>query len=332
MGAGGATLVLLPILISGYLFNLIFLPLRYFSNQAEGQKLFFMAAGSGLIIAAAIFIITGHISANPAFVGSPVYGVAASIDHSIPIPYACRLVLTVSASVVGAFLLNFVLWLRYKAKGQPTAKRIYNKLTDKFGTPLSQLLRRAAESQKLVLITLKSRKIYCGRILEVPPKIEGENACVELLPSFSTYRDKDTLKMSESRTEYPIIALWEAQQYLYSRRGERRILETELHFVSDTASIKAVQKMIAQLDVEISDAENVLNQFQGRSFKAEDWIKVIPLKEVESASFYDPDSYTSWFAEQQKSLASKKKKNSLRRSNNVTLNLRRKATRKHLKY
>ena len=35
----------------------------------------------------------------------------------------------------------------------------------------------------------------------------------------------------------------------------------------------------------------------GTAFDILDWVKVIPLKDVESASFYDADAYAAWFAE-----------------------------------
>lgn len=60
---------------------------------------------------------------------------------------------------------------------------------------MAQLLRRAADQQKLVMLTLKSRKIYCCRIFEVSPDISSAEACVDILPSFSAYLDKDTLKI-----------------------------------------------------------------------------------------------------------------------------------------
>lgn len=299
MGAGGAALVLLPLLISGYLFNLIFYPLRYFSSRAEGQKLFFMAAGSGLILAAIVFGVTGALKAHVSFTGSPVHDVAKAIDASIPVPYACRLVATVATSILAAIFLNMLLWLRYGRTKRPTAKRIYNKLTDAFGNPLSQLLRRAADRQKLVMLTLKSRKIYCGRILEVPPNIERDDACVELLPSFSGYRDKETLRMGIEKTDYPVIALWEARQYLYSRTA----LRDELKRAVDEYGYKAVgaDDVIAleleKLDADIAEAQLVIKQFgEPPQFDPSDWIKVISLKEIESASFYDPDAYEAWFA------------------------------------
>lgn len=295
-GAGGSALVLLCLLISGYLFNLIFYPLRYFSTRAEGQKLFFMAAGAGLVLGAFVFAMTAAVRGLPAFEGSFAASAASWIDQAVPVPHACRLLLTISVAISGAFLLNGLLWLRYGRKGRPTAKRVYNKLTDQFGNPLSQLLRRAADKQKLVLLTLKSRKMYCGRILEVPPNIEDDDACVEVLPSFSAYRDKDTLRMGREKTDYPAIAFWEATQYRYS-------LEAVLQFFDEQASrlggisADAVAQERQRITAEIDNARAVLSDFgELTAFDINEWIKVIPLKEIESVSFYDPDAYKAWFA------------------------------------
>ncbi|MDQ1187564.1 hypothetical protein [Stenotrophomonas sp. SORGH_AS_0282] len=51
------------------------------------------------------------------------------------------------------------------------------------------------------------------------------------------------------------------------------------------------------LDVQRAEAAEVVAGFQGRKdFDIQDWIKVISIKEVESASFYDPEAYAKWFA------------------------------------
>lgn len=299
MGAGGAALVLLPLLISGYLFNLIFYPLRYFNSRAEGQKLFFMAAGSGLVLSAVIFLITSAIKNSGDFVGSPIHNFATNIDSSIPVPYACRLLATVAFSVVAGLFLNFLLWLRYGRTGRPTAKRIYNKLTDSFGNALCQLLRKGADRQKLVMLTLKSRKIYCGRILEVPPNIERDDACIELLPSFSGYRDKDTLRMGKEKTDYPVIALWEARQYLFSRRETLDAFLEAASQYADAAPAGMLSQEIANLEADIAEAQTVIDQFgEPPHFDPNDWIKVISIKEIESASFYDPEAYEAWFGKE----------------------------------
>src|SRR5690606_27060386 len=149
---------------------------------------------------------------------------------------------------------------------------------------------------KLVMLTLKSRKIYCGRILEVPPNIDGDQAYVEFLPSFSGYRDKETLRLGPGRTEYPIIKIWEVQQYLYSLKGVLDFFEEEIEAFGDIGSAQAVAEERERLESEIRDTESALESLSSNPIDVSDWIKVIPVREIESATFYDPDSYDSWFA------------------------------------
>lgn len=297
MSSSSSALVLLALVISGYLFNLTFYPLRYFSGRAEGQKLFFMAAGSGLIIGAFVFGVTGYLKNLPGFSGSFASNVATAVDTAIPVPFGCRLVLTIVVAIAGGVLLNGVLWLRYGQEGRPIARRVYNRLTDQFGNPLSQLLRRAADRQKLVMLTLKSRKIYCGRILEVPPDIESDGACIEILPSFSGYRDKDSLRLGKEKTQYPVITVWETQQYLYSLREMLQIFEREVARADGAGNSEEVVLERQSLQEEIKEVSSVLSDFGVQQIDVSDWVKVIPIQEIESASFYDPDSYKNWFAE-----------------------------------
>lgn len=296
MGSSAA-FALIPLLICGFLFNAIFVPLRYFSSKAEGQKLFFMAAGSGALISSLVFAITGVLLSLKA-VPPWVLVIAHAIDASIPIPFACRLIATLVAGAALGIALNFLLWPFYGWSSKKVAKGIYNKLIDKHGNSLTQLLRKATDRQKLVILTLKSRKIYCGRILEVPSSIERDDACIEILPSFSAYRDKDTLRMGRERTDYPVIALWEARRYLDSRKS---VLETFEYLVRkigedsyDREELIAARNSLAK---DISDAEaGIQSVGEPPNFDANDWIKIIPVGEIESASFYDPDAYEKWFA------------------------------------
>jgi hypothetical protein len=129
---------------------------------------------------------------------------------------ACRKIAFLCVfSIFLACLLNLVLrlycWITAKdvgasINGEETAKKIYSHLVEKHGTPLAQLLRTAAEKEKLVMVALKSRKFYCGRILKVPTNLDSDSAFVEMLPRFSGYRDKDTLKMGKEKT---IIRLYQ---------------------------------------------------------------------------------------------------------------------------
>lgn len=296
MGSSGAALALLPILISGYLFNLIFYPIRYFNNKADGQRLFFMAAGSGLLIAAATFWMASLASAHSYYLGSWLQQFVGNFAAAIPLPHATKLTATVFFAVLLAFLFNLTLsGIFTKFKG-PTAKLVYNKITDVLGTPMAQLFRRAVNTQKFVLVTMKCRKIYCRRILEVPPDLDRENACIEILPCFSGYRDKDTLRMGSERTQYPAIAQWEAEQYLHSRKIVLKDLSDQIARLDAGAGIEEMEAARQKVENEVKQAEAELLKLNlPEKFCINDWIKVIPICEIESAGFYDPVAYEHWF-------------------------------------
>lgn len=315
MGAGSSAIAVLVLVISGFIFNLIFHPVRYFSSRAEGQKLFFMSAGSGIVLGASVFLVVSGI--KPLLPGdSWPLRIAQFINQSIPVPYAFRLILALIGSAAFASLLNlFSVWFvrgakerQQHLKGEPRnrAQRVYDRLTDTHGSPMAQLFRRAADNQSLVMLTLKSRKIYCGRIFEAPPNIDAADACIEILPSFSAYRDKDSLRMGEVRTEYPVIELWIARQRLYTLEENIRLFDQNVTrlssgMVGPQRSAAIVEKFLRRtrrlLEIQREEAAEAVAGFQGmKDFDIEDWIKVISIKEVESASFYDPSAYAMWFS------------------------------------
>ncbi|HBZ47288.1 MAG TPA: hypothetical protein DEO93_08545 [Stenotrophomonas sp.] len=305
---------MLVLVISGYVFNLIFHPIRYFSSRAEGQKLFFMSAGSGILIGAVVFLA---VSGMKPFLApdSLALQLAQFVNRSIPIPYAFRLILALIASVVLSSLLNFFSVQivggakeeKQLLKGTPRTReqRVYDRLTEFNGSPMAQLFRRAADKQNLVMLTLKSRKIYCGRIFEVSPDIDAADAYIEILPTFSGYRDKDSLRMGTERTDYPVIELWIAEQRLFTLEAniqafdenkEKLLLQMVARGVDPRLAARALRRARKVFESQRQETHDVVVAFRGkRKFHAPDWIKVVSVKEIESASFYDPDAYVDWF-------------------------------------
>jgi len=315
MGAGSSAIAVLVLVISDYVFNLVFHPVRYFSSRAEGQKLFFMSAGSGILLGALVFVVISGV--KPCFSGdSWPLRFAQFLNQSIPVPFAFRLIVTLIASIVLSSFLNLfsVKIVRgakkrqqlLKGTSRTRAQRVYDRLTATNGSSMAQLFRRAADKQSLVMLTLKSRKIYCGRIFEVPPNIDAPDACIEILPSFSAYRDKDSLRMGDVRTDYPVIELWIARQRLHTLeeniqvfdQGESNLYKQLIALQPNTELVKKfLRRTRRMLDSQRKEAQDVVEGFHGKKdFDVEDWIKVISIKEIESASFYDPDAYTKWFS------------------------------------
>lgn len=75
-------------------------------------------------------------------------------------------------------------------------------------TAFDELLRRAVFEDALVLLCLKSRKVYCGVVSDITGKHQSAIAHVQLIPTFSITRDKDLLSfLPETRTEYRAFGL-----------------------------------------------------------------------------------------------------------------------------
>jgi len=322
MGAGSSAIIVLVLVISGYVFNLIFHPFRYFASRAEGQKLFFMSAGSGILLGAVVFIAVSGLKPYLR-AGSIPLEIAEFVNAAIPIPYAFRLIATLAGSVLLATPLNLISVFLVKGRrstqdllkssSRTKAQRVYDRLTELHGSPMAQLFRRATDQQKLVMLTLKSRKIYCGRIFEVPPNIDASDACIEILPSFSAYRDKDSLRMGEQRTDYPVIELWVAKQRLYTLEQNLELFDANFEglrsiVMKDIRSPEKADKFMRRvrmaLESQRQEAKEVVGAFLfNRELDVADWIKVISVKEIESASFYDPDAYAIWFSDEREESA-----------------------------
>lgn len=194
MGPGGSAIILLSLVTSGYLFNFVFHPLRFFTRQAEGQRPFFMSAGSGIALAAVVFPAAALLRTRlPA--DSWLMMLAHAFASAVGVPHATKLLLTLVAAIVLDNALNLASvrlvrgrrsthLMSFGGKAKTRARCVYDTLTERHGTPMAQLLRRAADQQKLVMLTLKSRKLYCGRIFQVSSDIDSAEACVKIPPSF----------------------------------------------------------------------------------------------------------------------------------------------------
>ena len=119
--------------------------------------------------------------------------------------------------------------------------------------------------------------------------------------------------MGEVRTEYPVIELWIARQRLYTLEENIRLFDLNAkdlfsHVVGAKRDLAQAEKFLRRtrrmLEAQSKEASEVVSRFQGaKDLDVEDWIKVISIKEVESASFYDPDAYAMWFSRVPEDLA-----------------------------
>lgn len=297
---GFAIAGLLPLFVSGFIFNLAFYPTRFFCSRAEGQRLLFLSAGSGLLMGIVAFGIYPLLI--PWLVGwLPHAGQVGQWFHqAYPGVFSGPLVLAIVASPVFALAGNLALliWTSCsgtRRKGIALRKVTFRWYIERFGSPMGQLLHRAVRDDKLLIVTLKSRKVYCGRVFEIPYAPDMESSQIELLPLFSGHRNKDNLQLVREGTDYPALSIWEAKRHLASLKKILQNLEGK----KDQPTIEsqnAINTAINNVRTRMQSAEEkLLAVGSGPDLVITDWFKILPLKEIETASIFDEAAYHAWF-------------------------------------
>jgi hypothetical protein len=281
---------LLPLLTAGFIFNVLFYRTRFEVTPAEGQRLFFMSATAGLLLGVVAYPLSAMLPQRWLHAGANIY----HVKEAAPLLFA--MLLAPVLALVGNALYWFWKTVSVDAQGS-TWEWQYRRLIKKYGNPQQQLLLRAmeADSPKLVLLSLSSRKIYCGIIRRMPALFSDKDRHIEIIPKFSAYRDKDTLVMKE-RVDYYAFDVWLAKQRLdvLKRYQCKERADQERNGVNAPASNPAVQK-------ELEDIEALLLEADARSpgfidaLNIEDWTKVIAIDQIEVASIYDESAFQAWF-------------------------------------
>ena len=288
---------LLPVLTAGYLFNVVFYRTRFVAASAEGQRLFFMCAASGLLLAIVVF---------------PPYRwllgplLDAELIAVLPIANLGPVMVTLLLAPVIAAIFNLC-YVAYHALGadgssDSTWEWLFAKLTSRFGNPLQRLLIRATERQDLVMMSLQSRKVYCGLIARLPASgLAGDQQYVQIIPKFSATRNKDSLRLME-QIEYFPFSLWQAQQRASSLKRLEAMVETVgvRHQVSTHGEVPTLADIRAELrDLEqlLADVDRDVAPGYLERLRIEDWAKVIPVSQIESASVFDEQAFEGWFAD-----------------------------------
>jgi hypothetical protein len=248
----------------------------------EGQRLFFACAVSGFLIAAIGFPVYRRIFAT---VFEP------TLRSLYPGSYVGELLATMIIAPVLAVLLNIGyscrMWVETKTVPKSVWEWAFSKLTARFGNSLQRLLVEATEGQRLVLLTLTSRKVYCGMIARMPPSFKTDELYVELIPKFSATRDKDSLQL-DHKLEYRAFHVWTQVRRISSLRATAKKLLTDgQDEASQLASDRAetLQKKLKHLEPSV-----YLDRFD-----IQNWIKVIPADQIESASIFDDKAPDNWF-------------------------------------
>ena len=176
----------LPPLLGGFIFVSLWVPLRYWSQREGGYKLVYAASvAGGLFLLVAHFLVVGLQSVSPfRQILGWWYGVVPITD---------------SAQAVLGFLLGATLWwplnlLRFFVPALRAHETIRRQILQS-GDPLEITLFRHLASQDLLSVTLRSGKVYVGRVVtSVNPAKRLESVRLSLVRS--GYRDEKTHELT----------------------------------------------------------------------------------------------------------------------------------------
>lgn len=301
MQGSGSLFGLVPLITAGFLFVVLFYRTRFAAAIAEGQKLFFMCAAAGLGIGALAFPF------YLAIVPKPVHEWVARA-YPLSADVIGPLFLSLLLAPATAIFFNVLTKIRLLFTGQIPGtdwkfffsasawNTVFSSLAGRLGSPLQQLLVHAINNEKLVIINLTSRKVYCGTVLRLPPMFRSDDQFIEIIPVFSSSRDKNTLALGP-RLDYPVVQYWRACRW----RDELEALIRKDDVAPQHMQLPEPHR--EQIEILLSEARSRIDEFKKGdegyldSLNIADWSKIIPIKMIESASIYDEQAHKQWFSE-----------------------------------
>jgi hypothetical protein len=265
-------LLLLP-LLGGFVFAQKFNPTRYNTLRSAGNRLFFYAAISGV---ASLFlsILVVH------FLLPTRFGQWLSSNWHAVAPF------NHSGKATGAFLLGVTLWwpLNHLGKLRIGKFRPFYLLSEQAAVdrdiagksdPFETLLRRALGSGRQVSVTLRTGKVYIGKVatnFNPAHKIES----ISLVLSRSGHRDpvtqELTIDVDYNKTHQKL------RESLWDRIGTNMERLAKKH--PDRSDEELVELLVQELPV-----QGIVSQFE----------TVVLVSEVISVGFFDDGIYEEYF-------------------------------------
>jgi len=176
-------LLLLP-LLGGFLFIHVTYYFRFAAQRADGYRLLFQAAVSGVGLSIAGRLTELLIASTP--LGETL---RAYWDTFSPFPYSETSAFSLILGPLFALAVNLFI---DKEKARDLEVQAH-------GNSLLKLLQRAVKETRMISVTLDTRKWYVGWVAE-SPNLDPQEQYFRLLPFISGYRDKDALETK--RTVY----------------------------------------------------------------------------------------------------------------------------------
>ena len=261
----------LPPLLGGFIFVSLWIPLRYWSQRAGGYKLVYAASvAGGLFLLLAHFLILGLRAVTPfQQVLGWWYG-AVPVDQY-------------SAQAVLGFLLGVTLWwplnlLRFPIPALRVHEVVRRQILQS-GDPLEITLFRHLGTQELLSITLRSGKVYVGRVVaSINPARRVESVRLSLVRS--GYRDELTHELT-------LNVDYEATHERVQARIEEVYARTIDEVLQGSPDLNEVDIMaeVYRRTAQLGEISALAHTFE----------VVIMAREIVSVSSFNPELYEAYF-------------------------------------
>ena len=260
----------LPPLLGGFIFVSLWLPLRYWSQREGGYKLVFAAS-----VAGGSFLLLAHFLVVGLEATFPFQQLLAWWYSVVPIDD--------SAQAILGFLLGATLWwplnlLRFFVP----ALRVENLVRQQIlqaGDPLEVTLVQHLETQALLSVTLRSGKVYVGRVVSsINPAKRVESVRLRLVRS--GYRDEKTHRLT-------LNVNYEATHAFVQARIEEI-------YVGLIGEVMAENPDITEADIP-AEVYRRAEEDPEMSTLAHDFEVVIMAQEVVSVSSFNPELFEAYF-------------------------------------
>lgn len=247
-------IILLP-LLGGYLFLITFNLTKYYHIRIDRQKLIYNSLICAVLFAFLAYIFDYFILQNTrcivinGVINFSLYDLRMKANYYIDEILSTRTskelkyaILTFFLTYPTAFLLNIIIKKRFAFDF--TIKKWGNQYERLFWKTLSL----KSDSDKLLMITTKSNKVYIGYVNKLSEPIGDSH--VTILPNLSGYRNKETLVLTIT-TKYTDVI----EKFINENRTSE--IEDKIGVIIPVSEILIVSKF----DYEIFSEFNQINTF-----------------------------------------------------------------------
>ena len=196
-------------LIAGFCFIHSCYRFKYRAQMLDGYRLLFHCSVAGAVILAVSRALVCCLKLFPFYrTYRPLW------NHYADVPYLGTFALCIPVAIFSATIWNLFV---SREEGRESAVE-----TD--GDSLMSLMQRAVKEERMLSITLESRKWYAGYLINTPDLRPSEKY-FSLLPVLSGYRDKDTL---EARRTLRYDRIYEKMAYDHGVAAEDFVITLPL--------------------------------------------------------------------------------------------------------